>query len=292
MLFGSLDYGLPLKANGLRLNVMLSRTQYELGREYASLDAVGIANNYGLNVSYPMIRSQTLNLRARVGLEGKDLEDDYRASDSQISKSIYSLPIALSFDTKDSLVGGGVTYGGISAKLGRVDKDVTALVTDRYFSKFNFDLARIQSLPMNMSFFAKGSAQWTAKNLDSSEDLYMGGAGAVRAYPSGEAGVNGGADYGFLYQIELRYKHNEYAPYAFYDFARVNTAASPTASFANEVRDLAGAGIGLRYERLGWSADVYAAWSIEGGESVSDIYSDSKPRIQGSVTYRFSFGSS
>lgn len=287
MVFGSIDYGWALNSDGLRMNIALSRTDYELGREYSSLDAVGVADSFELSASYPIIRSQAFNLRLKGGIESKDLEDQYRASDSQVSKSIYSIPVSLTFDSRDQFLGGGVSYGGISSKLGRVDNDSSALFTAKYFSKLNVDFSRIQSLPMNMTFFAKVSAQWSAKNLDSSEDLYVGGASAVRAYPPGEAGENGGADHGFLSQFELRYKHNDYSPYIFYDYGSVNTAADPTESFENIKRDLSGAGIGLRYERAGWSADIFAAWRIEGGEAVYDTYMDTTPRVAGFVTYRF-----
>ena len=50
----------------------------------------------------------------------------------------------------------------------------------------------------------KLSAQVASRNLDSSEQLYLGGATAVRAYPQGE----GSGDRGALGTLELRYHTN------------------------------------------------------------------------------------
>ncbi|TYL47471.1 ShlB/FhaC/HecB family hemolysin secretion/activation protein [Marinomonas sp. IMCC 4694] len=290
MVFGYLGYSLPVMPNGLRANATYSRTEYSLGREYESLDAIGSSAVYSVGLSYPLIRSQLTNVNAKVNLERKELMDFYRSANSKLSKSVNSIPLALSFDTRDQYLGGGITYGALTLGIGNLSNDEDTVNSDGDFVKTTLDIARIQSLPAGFSLFVKGSAQQANKNLDSSEDLYLGGTNAVRAYPSGEAGINGGGDEGYYTQLELRYSINEYTPYVFYDAGRVSTYAKPTASLLTETRNLAGAGFGLKYQRGDWSADIFAAWKKVGGASVSDIYDDASPRVLGSLTYRFGGG--
>lgn len=290
MVFGHFGYSLPILPNGLRANATLSRTEYSLGREYESLDAIGSSTIYSVGLSYPLLRSQLTNVNAKVNLERKELMDFYRSADSKLTKSVNSLPLTLTFDSRDQYLGGGIIYGELSVGFGNLSNDDDTVNSDGDFVKTTLDIARIQSLPAGFSFFVKGSAQHANKNLDSSEDLYLGGTNAVRAYPSGEAGINGGGDEGYFAQFELRYSINEYTPYVFYDAGRVDTYAKPTASLTNETRDLAGAGIGLKYQRDNWSADIFAAWKKVGGASVSDIHDDSSPRILGTLSYRFGGG--
>ena len=290
MLFGHLGYSLPVMPNGLRANVSFSRTEYTLGREYESLDAIGSSNIYSIGLSYPLIRSQLTNVNAKVNIERKDLMDFYRSADSKLTKFVNSVPLALTFDTRDQYLGGGITYGAFTVGLGNLSNNDDTVNSDGDFVKTTLEVARIQSLPSGFSLFVKGSAQQANKNLDSSEDLYLGGTNAVRAYPSGEAGENGGGDEGYYTQLELRYNVNDFTPYVFYDAGRINTYAKPTASLLSETRNLAGAGVGLKYEHANWSADIFAAWKKVGGASVSDIYDTSSPRILGSLTYRFGSG--
>ena len=287
MVFGNLGYSFAVMPNGLRGNAAYSQTRYSLGKEYSSLDAIGRSNIYSLGLSYPLVRSQLTNINAKASFERKELMDFYQASNNKLTKSINSIPLSLAFDTRDQFLEGGITYGALTLGFGDLNYDQDTANTKGGFMKTTLDIARIQSLPAGFSMFIKGSIQKASQNLDSSEDLYLGGSNAVRAYPSGEAGVNGGGDEGYFTQVELRYSINEYTPYVFYDAGRVNTYAKPTQSLTNETRDLAGGGVGLKYVRGDWSADVFAAWRTEGGAPVSDIYENAKPRVLGSLTYRF-----
>lgn len=287
MVFGNLGYSFAVMPNGLRGNAAYSQTRYSLGKEYSSLDAIGRSNIYSLGLSYPLVRSQLTNINAKASFERKELMDFYQASNNKLTKSINSIPLSLAFDTRDQFLEGGITYGALTLGFGDLHYDQDTANTKGGFMKTTLDIARIQSLPAGLSMFIKGSIQKASQNLDSSEDLYLGGSNAVRAYPPGEAGVNGGGDEGYFTQVELRYNVNEYTPYVFYDAGRVNTYAKPTQSLTNETRDLAGGGVGLKYVRGDWSADVFAAWRTEGGAPVSDIYENAKPRVLGSLTYRF-----
>ena len=143
-------------------------------------------------------------------------------------------------------------------------------------------MVRLQSLPAGFNLMAHLSWQQANKNLDSSEKLSLGGASGVRAYPSGEAT----GDEGGLAQLELRYDAGAYTPYAFMDAGRITVNAKPVVAGDNR-RSLSGGGLGLRYQRQAWSADVALAWRSLGGRSLSETNSDPKPRVWLNVEYRF-----
>lgn len=282
---GSLGYSLPLGTSGLRGNVGYSHTSYELAKEFASLHANGTAKVASAGLSYPILRSQKANLTLIATYQSKDLHDNRDSTRTYESKSSQSMPLALQFDYRDAF--DGITYGSASWTPGKLKLDAGLTAVDDYksngrFHKVNLDVVRLQSLPAGFNLMAHLSWQQANKNLDSSEKLSLGGASGVRAYPSGEAT----GDEGGLAQLELRYDAGAYTPYAFMDAGRITVNAKPVAAGDNR-RSLSGGGLGLRYQRQAWSADVALAWRTLGGRSLSETNSDPKPRVWLNVEYRF-----
>ena len=282
---GSLGYSLPLGTSGLRGNVGYSHTSYELAKEFASLHANGTAKVASAGLSYPILRSQKANLTLIATYQSKDLHDNRDSTRTYESKSSQSMPLALQFDYRDAF--DGITYGSASWTPGKLKLDAGLTAVDDYrsngrFHKVNLDVVRLQSLPAGFNLMAHLSWQQANKNLDSSEKLSLGGASGVRAYPSGEAT----GDEGGLAQLELRYDAGAYTPYAFMDAGRITVNAKPLVAGDNR-RSLSGGGLGLRYQRQAWSADVALAWRTLGGRSLSETNSDPKPRVWLNVEYRF-----
>ncbi|PVX35499.1 hemolysin activation/secretion protein [Janthinobacterium sp. 78] len=282
---GSLGYSLPLGTSGLRGNVGYSHTSYELAKEFASLHANGTAKVASAGLSYPILRSQKANLTLIATYQSKDLHDNRDSTRTYESKSSQSMPLALQFDYRDAF--DGITYGSASWTPGKLKLDAGLTAVDDYksngrFHKVNLDVVRLQSLPAGFNLMAHLSWQQANKNLDSSEKLSLGGASGVRAYPSGEAT----GDEGGLAQLELRYDAGVYTPYAFMDAGRITVNAKPVAAGDNR-RSLSGGGLGLRYQRQAWSADVALAWRSIGGRSLSETNNDPKPRVWLNVEYRF-----
>nr|VFJ50742.1 MAG: Hemolysin activation/secretion protein [Candidatus Kentron sp. DK] len=289
MWFGGLGYNLPLGTDGLRANVGYSHTYYELGEEYASLQSHGTARVTSVGLSYPVIRSRQLNVRLSGTYQHKKLRDEVDSVTTREDTSSDTLPISVGFDLRDSLYGGGITYGSLGWTPGDLDLDSGLLATDSTtaktdggFDKFNFDVARLQALPRKFTFFGRVSAQWTDDNLNSSEGFGIGGATGVRAYPSGE----GYGDKGILGQAELRYAlAPAFAPYVFYDSGRVTTNAQPWDNSVNH-RSLSGAGAGMRINQDNWDFDAGVAWSLHGGAPESDT-EDENPKLWVQGKYRF-----
>ncbi|MDY0135914.1 MAG: ShlB/FhaC/HecB family hemolysin secretion/activation protein [Thiomicrospira sp.] len=289
MWFGNAGYSLPLGYSGLRGKLSYVRTSYELTKEYKNLDAIGIADIVSAGLSYPLKRSQTTNIILNGQIERKSFVDEVRFNQTKKNKSAIVIPLSVNFDHRDALGAGGITYGSVSASWGDINletaserqTDKTTARTQGSFYKLNLDAARIQNIGANFSAYIRIAGQWANKNLDSSEDMSLGGPRGVRAYPQGEAS----GDQAMLGQIELRYNYKMLTPYAFYDAGRISVNTSPW-SAGNNTREISGAGLGLRVSYQAWSADIAAAWRNGGGKPQSDTRDDS-PRIWASASYRF-----
>ena len=188
--YGDVGYSAPLGSSGLRGRVGYGYTGYELGKEFSDLDAHGTAKVASVGLSYPLIRSQSRNLTIGIDFLHKKLRDDYRAAEIEQNKFSNSVPIAAQFDVRDSLGGGGLTYGALSWTPGTLKLDGNLATADSlsansagHYSKLNLDIARLQSVSSRWSLFGRFSGQWTNDNLDSSEDFGLGGPAGVRAYP-------------------------------------------------------------------------------------------------------------
>lgn len=288
MWYGALGYSLPIGSNGLRGQVSYAHTYYELGKQFASLNASGTANVTSVGVSYPILRSQRANLHASGTFQYKTLNDEQGATATSNGKSSSALPLALNFDLRDSIGSGGITYGSVSWTHGNLNLDnslklvdSTTAKTNGSYNKYNLDLARLQALPKNFTLYARVSAQLASENLDSSEGFGLGGQSGVRAYPSGE----GFGDEGWLTQVEMRYNYKAVTPYAFYDAGHVKVNHSTWAAGSND-RSIAGVGLGLRANYNNWSADVTVAWRTHGGKPESDTQ-DQNPLFWAGAGYKF-----
>ena len=230
MWLGSLDYEMPLGSSGLRGQIGYAHTSYQLAGAFTALDAKGLANVTTAKLSYPVVRSQATNVLLSVGLQHKDLEDHFGTGDITRKKSSNGVPLGLQFDKRDTLLGGGVSYGSLSWLSGQLRLDAAMMATDATtaatqgrFNKVTLDVARIQKIAGDLSFYGRYSGQWANKNLDSSEKFNLGGYYGVRAYPVGE----GAGDKGWLTQLELRYSIDGATPFFFYDFGQTNINARP-----------------------------------------------------------------
>lgn len=288
MWYGNLDYSLPLGGSGLRARVGYAHTYYELGKQFANLDARGTAKVSSAGLSYPLLRSQQANLSLAAAYQHKRLRDEYRATDTRQDKSSHSLPISLQFDLRDGLGAGGITFGSLAWTPGELHLDRDLRAADRlsarsegHFDKFNLDLARLQTLPGGFTLYGRFSAQLAGENLDSSEDFGLGGPNGVRAYPVGE----GYGDEGWLTQLELRHTIGAFSPFVFHDSGRVRLAHRPWQAGDNH-RSLSGAGFGVRLDQGPWLAEATVAWRTAGGESESDSR-NRVPTTWLSALYRF-----
>lgn len=288
MWFGNLDYSLPLGGLGLRAKVGYSHTDYELAREFKD-NGYGNAKVGSAGISYPLFRSQRLNLQLSASFQHKALYNDTNNGNAVDDYSSQSLPIALQFDRRDNVGGGGISFGNLTLSHGQLHysdqmRQRGDMFEDRHgsFNKLQLDVIRVQTLPVTgLSLYARIAGQWTDSNLDSSENFSIAGANGVRAYPTGEASGNEG----HLAQLELRYQYGAIAPYLFYDAASANANRNTIGEGGNVRSRLHGGGLGMRYQQQGLHLDVAAAW--RGSDKAATPHDDDDVRLWASAGYRF-----
>ncbi len=267
---GSLSYSLPMGGDGLRGTASLARTSYQLGKDFASLQAYGTAKVVAAGLSYPWLRSQPANLSFLGNYQYKQLHDNKESTQTNTHKTSQSLPLTAQFDGRDNA--GGTNFGALTWTPGRLRLDSTLLAADAgqtrgRYQKLNLDVTRVQQLSPSLSLQARVAAQWASQNLDSSESFTLGGPSGVRAYPTGE--TNG--DEGQLTQLELRWALGTTMPYVFHDWGRVTVNANPNLlALPAPVQSRAGAGFGLRLASGPWRADASLAYRTVGGLPTSD----------------------
>ena len=281
--FGRLAYEAPIGGNGLRAGIAASRIHYELGGQFSALDAQGKADVFDLSLNHPLIRQRSQNLFIRVGAQLKNLTDELRAVNLTSDKRTTGVSLGWAWERRDEMLGGGywassgtLYHGNLSIRdeaSRNADSGPNGRGTAGGFTKLGFQVSRLQSVvPSHTLYFSLGG-QWASKNLDASEKVALGGARAVRAYPSSEVL----ADEGLIGNVEWRWSVTpEATPFIFYDAARGRIAKDPTPLERDNTRSLRGWGVGVSWSKprnfsisatLAWRAGTPAAVTDGGGRN-------------------------
>ena len=230
--------------------------QYDLGREFAVLDAGGTADIFSVFASYPLIRSRNANLYALASFDAKFLSDEIGLVSQVSDKEIRSLTVGLRGDSRDGFGGGGWNTGSWSWTSGELDiespferaADAATARSQGGFNKLQYAVSRLQTVGGPLSLYGSLRGQMATDNLDPSEKMELGGAYAVRAYPEGEAY----GDEGYVATIEARLALDEWTAslpgrfqlIGFVDAGEVDFAHDPWFAGSNHARR-SGVGAGL-----------------------------------------------
>lgn len=207
LLYGRGSYQTLLGAASL--GAAYARVQYQLGREFKDLEGQGSADIFTVFGSYPVIRSRNANLYALGAVDARHLEDWIGATAIRTNRNIHAVTAGFRGDQRNTAGPGGWSTYSIGVTWGRLDietpetRAVDALSSRRNgsYGKLHMSVAHLQQLAGPLSIFAAIRGQIASKNLDSSEQMALGGAYGVRAYPEGEAY----GDEGFVASLEVRY---------------------------------------------------------------------------------------
>ena len=191
---------------GTGVGAALSALHYSLGHGLDALDAHGTARVATVSASQPLIRSSAGNLLLQLALDDKQLHDDVDSTLIDTDRHVDVLSILLAGDRRDTT---GISNGNLGVSVGRVsfENDEAELIDQTgahvrgSFAKLSLSFARLQSLTSTDSLYVALNAQAANKNLDTSEQFFLGGPNSVRAY---EVGTVGGAQGGLL-TAELRH---------------------------------------------------------------------------------------
>ena len=274
--FVAAAYGFPIMARGARLELSAIQSSYELGGILKASDFKGESTIMGAQASYPLVRTRMSNMTILGSYQNRRFSNDRGLTEKYV---IDAFPLGLTFDWRDGINGGAVTYGDIFYTVGSVTKDNSPNSNrDQNYSKINFNIARIQQLTKNIQASARYAVQYSQNNLDSTEFISLAGPTGVRSYPVGEFSGH----VGWVGQIELAYlvPETNHSPYVFYDKGNSENRTTTI------IRNISGKGIGLRLSQGDLTFDVSASWSVTGGTSLAERDSKS-PRLWASLGLRF-----
>lgn len=287
---GRLSWDAPVGYDGLRLGAAAALTNYELGDDFADLDAHGKAQTLSLYASYPWILAPTTHVNVDASLESRQLED-FMLGNSIADKRIDALLLGLSGDFRDAAWGSAaVTAWRLGLSAGKLTLDHANELADSAsgadragnYSKIDVGISREQALPpAGLSLYGALNAQLAGKNLDSSEKFFLGGPNAVRGYPQGEAG----GDTGWLATLALHYQvRPSLRLRLFHDQGSVRVDQDPYVNGQDNSRSLGTTGVGFdgQWQKLTATLDV--AWH---GSEEAQTDDDHKPRIWGRLGWRF-----
>ena len=288
MEYGRLAWQVPVGPAGTQLGAAWSQMHYRLGKDFADLDAHGTARIGSLYLLHPFVRGRSANLNGQLNYDAKRLVDDIDSTGTRSRKSIDLWTAGLSGDRIDGLFGGGMSRASLAYSAGtlHLDADAAALDDAGYrtagsFDKVNLAAARLQRLVGDFTLYGSVQAQAAGKNLSSAEKMALGGPLGVRAYPQGEAL----SDDAWLVTLELRYALAErWQISLFDDQARGRLNHTPIATDTDNVRRLAGYGIGLIGSYQDFSVQMGLAWR-DGAPPTADV--DRNPRVWVQAVQRF-----
>ena len=219
---------IPIGYTGLRVGVNASRMTYRVGLLGADgYEVTGLSETFGLETSYPLVRSRLSNLYMNLAVDNKifrNFSSDKRDSDYAIRSSSWGL----SGNLFDNFGGGGFNNASLTLTHGTVNMDGSGnFITNPdsfpegklgFYRKIRYALSRQQTLTDQLAFYLAVSGQSALTDLDSSEKFYLGGSSGVRAYPGSE----GGGVKGHMANAELRWQvASGYSATMFYDIGQV-----------------------------------------------------------------------
>lgn len=272
--------------------VAYSALRYELGQEFAALQAHGTAEVASLYGSYPLERTRNANLSAALVLDAKRFQDIVDTTASVADKKAQVLTASMNGSLRDNLGGGGLSAYSLAWSAGNIDLQTPAVqaldaVTARsqgHFNKLGATLSRQQRVNDAVSLSAAINSQLASKNLDVSEKMELGGMYGVRAYPEGEAY----GDEGYVLNLEARWllpKLSERMPgqvqlVGFVDTGRIILHKNPCSAGPNS-RSLSGAGIGVNWFESGnFMVRAYYAFKLGSEAATSAPDADGRFWIQ------------
>jgi hemolysin activation/secretion protein len=267
--YGRVGYQALLEnGQGTTVGGGLSALYYHLGNGLSDLHAHGTAEVETLTLLQPLIRSIAGNLFAQFAFNAKQLRDETDASDIHTDRHTDAVTMTLAGDRRDSL---GISNVSLDLSVGHLDFDNEAAEvansatarTGGTYAKYTLSLARLQALSESNSLYVAVNVQAADKNLDSSEQFFLGGPNSVRAY---DVGTIGGA-LGALASAELRHNfgvssHGTWQTILFADSGVVRIYKNVFDTSDNSAT-LSGAGIGLNWAGgNGWTAALGVAKPI------------------------------
>ena len=274
------NYETVVGHGGSTLGIGVSRMNYKVGRELSPIGAEGNSLTLSLFGQAPLYHLTERSLMFRYGYNYRNLNDDITGFDLRGKKHTHSIYAGLVGMQRSRGLMLNYTANLTVGSLG-LDSDYSRVLgtlnhtEDGTYAKLEADVTAVQQLGHSTDVMVKVSGQKASRNLDSSEEFYLGGPNGVRAYAQGE----GTGDEGALGTAEVRW-HTPLRGLTlstFYDAGAVRVSKGLDGG-ADRVT-LRGWGVGAAYSEPGdWFARLDYAKRIGLDPSVS-VKNNAKNRV-------------
>jgi len=268
------SYAIPIMHEGLKLALNASKLNYKTLSSFSSTNqSEGDSKTYGANATYPVYRTDRISVNAKVGFETKEYLNTnsltaITISDYKIDNMIAGLNGYLYNSDRSSIsYNANLTFGRLKINdATQSASDSTSAKTKGSFEKLAFNISRNQSLPelFNTNWLVSVDGQTANKNLNSSEQMSLGGPYAVRAYPIGQ----GSGSQGVIIKTELQYPYNkEFSFGPFVDVGFIKQYINTYTDWEGQTRakndySLAATGISAKYKYNEFNVDGTLAYRI------------------------------
>ena len=208
------NYIAPIGYDGWKVGVQSSYLQYNTVPNWTSTPSAGSAATFQANTTYALQRSQSANSTAKLSIENRSYNNVQTNPVSTLSSyQVTASNASISGDwamSDGSIVNysAGYIFGHLGIRdLAQSQQDQNGVGTAGSYSKWTFSLTHAQDLSFlpDTTWTNSVYGQLASKNLNSSEQIYLGGAYGVRAYPTSQ----GGGSQGAIFSTELMHRLNE-----------------------------------------------------------------------------------
>ena len=256
------NYEALLGHGGTTLGLGYSRMDYQVGRELGSIGAKGTADTISLFGHRPIYHLHDRQLNVNYGYDYRKLKDEIERYNYESKKHSHNIHVGVDgfLRVEGMYLGYGLTartgWLGADSKYG--EQQIEFARTKGNYSKLEANFTAVKRLGNMADVMVKASGQLASKNLDGSEEIYLGGANAIRAYPQG----TGSGDEGVLATAEFRFytpvKGLVFSTYYDTGFVKYNHGGELYQNRDGEMASsihLQGWGVGLSYTAPGdWFA--------------------------------------
>ncbi len=211
MNYGSLQYLFFPSSDGLRLGASIGLMNYRIIEGgLAGSGVEGRSDVYGLGASYPLVLKSTETLTIEFKADDRSVLE-YTAGTLRGHKRISSVSLGVQHATRSTQTATSSSLFVSAGNLRQLDtaaeaQDSAGPGTVGGYSKIKADLTRQWASPVGILLLGL-EGQYAFNNLDSSEELSVGGPYGVRAYPVGEGSI----DSGVLFRAELTHPMGPWA---------------------------------------------------------------------------------
>lgn len=259
--YARLSADVPVGGDGLVVSAGVGHTRYALGGAFKDLNATGQVTSVDVGLRYPKVRSHAQSLWLNASAEHRALLDTIKTSQTETKKSLNAVHFGASGFAQYAHANAQYSAEAAVGHLHHVHDadrayDKAAANTQGVYAKISASGSYTHHIGAS-SLGVSVRGQWASKNLDSAEQLSLGGVDGVAAYSANAVS----ADQAVIAQLQARHRVGAFSVGGFYDIASAKLRAKPYLQDANTTT-LKGYGVLAQGNYQGVNIQGKLAWQV------------------------------